>query len=164
MASNSGLHQPWAPRPGADALFASALAIAEFALRTETLLAAHRDELLSTAIWKWTERDGKWRTRFRSSGALSLGPGWHKHVNHEHVTPRLALRRAMLQDPHRVGEILRSAQACVVTREEHGRLNAIGEEFRGWERYRAAQVDVYDMATGLLMISNDDVGGVTAQP
>ncbi|MFD0591295.1 hypothetical protein ACFQZ4_00805 [Catellatospora coxensis] len=70
----------------------------------------------------------------------------------------------MLQEPHRTGEILRSAQACVVTREEHCRLNAVGEELQGWERYRAAQVGVYDMATGSLMIWNDDAGGVPARP
>jgi len=157
MARATGLNQPWTARGNADAVFASTLAIAEFALSDRTLLPIHRDELLSIAIWKWTERDGKWRTRFRSGGALQLGPDWRKHVNHEHVTPRLKLRRAMLKEPHRATEILKSAEACVVTRAEHTLLNLVDDEVNGWDRYREAGVNVYDMATGQPTILNGEI-------
>ena len=44
--------------------------------------------------------------------------------------------------------VLRSVVSCVVTPAEHERLGRFDETHEGWDRYRAARVDVYDMATG----------------
>ena len=92
----------------------------------------HQTELLSLAIWKWTERDGKWQTRYRSGAALALGADWGKYVNHEHVITRLELRKQMLSAPDRVSGILRSSVACIVTRDEHVRLSKVGDDTSGW--------------------------------
>lgn len=85
-------------------------------------------------------------TRRRSAEQRSL-----KKLNHEHVLPRKWLREQMKADPSRCEEIIASAIGCVVTREEHERLTTasrLNPELQGWERYQAAGVAVYDMATG----------------
>jgi hypothetical protein len=42
--------------------------------------------------------------------------------------------------------------SCIVTKTEHERLTRFDETCQGWDRYLAARVDVYDMATGNLFI------------
>ncbi len=44
--------------------------------------------------------------------------------------------------------------SCTVTKMEHERLTQFDETCEGWDRYIAARVDVYDMATGALFIRN----------
>lgn len=54
----------------------------------------------------------------------------------------------MIAEPERIAEILDSATACLVTEEEHRRLNVLPPDTEGWDRYRAAGITVIDMATG----------------
>jgi hypothetical protein len=68
----------------------------------------------------------------------------------------------MLAEPRNAEEILRGAIACVVTVEEHARLTALGPEPSGWERYRAASIDVFDMLTDTPLISGGQLVGRTA--
>jgi hypothetical protein len=53
----------WKPHPKAVARRASAIRIAKLVLGADGLEPEHRNELLSIAIWKYTEADGKSKTR-----------------------------------------------------------------------------------------------------
>jgi hypothetical protein len=141
----------YAPHPERERRLASAVAVARFALESPDLYDAHRNELLSFACWWATELDGKYKTRFRSLGARRPGA---RDLRHEHVVPRKALRQAMQREPARAAEILREALGCVVTREEHDRLEAVGGQLEGWERYIAAGVDVFDEQDGKPLIES----------
>jgi hypothetical protein len=129
------------PHPDRERRLASAVAVATFALAAPDLYETHRNELLSFACWWATELDGKYKTRYRSTAARQPGA---TDLRHEHVVPRKTLREAIEREPDRVADILREALACVVTREEHDRLNTLGSEHEGWERYIAAGIDVFD--------------------
>jgi hypothetical protein len=50
----------------------SAAALARFALESRELTEDHRRQLLNNAVWYLTEAAGKYKTRYRSAGALSL--------------------------------------------------------------------------------------------
>lgn len=67
-------------------------------------------------------------------------------VRHEHVVPRKLLKSNLLsaRDEAHVGELLHLPVACVVTLDEDARLPKSG---KGWERYRAASVRVFDRKT-----------------
>ena len=134
----------WIPRHDRDARIEAGIRLACWAAAQEDLYPAHRREFLSIAVWKVTEADGKWNTRYRSVASLSGGPG--AKVTHEHVVPRKLLVAAMIARPHRVEEILTTgAVACVVQRDQHSLLNS--GRF-GWYRYLDAGIEVIDMATG----------------
>jgi len=117
---------------------ASAINVARLALdNRETLHPAHLVELLSVATWMFTEARGKYSTRFASRAATQVGAT----VRHEHVIPRLVLSKAMMDHPERAEDIMRLAVACIVTHEEHQRLDP--REF-GWNRYKSAGIRVVD--------------------
>ena len=159
MATSSPQALPtWRPHPKAEARRASAIRIAKLILDADGLEPEHRNELLSIAIWKYTEADGKSKTRYRSEGALHETDS--KKLNHEHVVPRKCLREKMLLDPNRCKTIMQLATACVVTREEHLRLTQVSKQdpsLQGWARYTAAGVRVFDLKTGReIDLSNPD--------
>jgi hypothetical protein len=125
----------------------SAVNIARLALAAEDILPEHRHWLLSVAVWKYTEADGKWNTRHCSRAALAVTD--RRRLNHEHVFPRKWLRERMLAEPDRVEEIMAMAVACLVTRDEHVRLTAVTQaqpELDGWNRYAAAGIEVVDLS------------------
>jgi hypothetical protein len=122
--------RPWRPHPERELRLDSAARIAEFAVGTAELYEAHRNELLSLAVWKATELDGKWDTRYRSREVVRGVVG--TPINHEHVVPRLALRAA--------------AVSCLVTTEEHARLGRVAPPTFGWQRYVLSGIQVFDMA------------------
>ncbi len=96
----------------------------------------------------YTEADGKFNTRYRSRSAIGAVP---KLLNHEHVVTRKALIAEMIAAPERVDEVMASAVACCVLRDEHQRLAAVERAdptLVGWARYRAAHIEVIDQATG----------------
>jgi len=130
----------------------SAVVVAESALeKGESLHPAHLSELLSIAVWMYTEAEGKYTTQYATVASLNAGA----KIRHEHVIPRLALRRAMLSAPHRVREILSLAVACTVTQEEH---RILGNGF-GWHRYEGATIQVVERrsrcAVDLATLAND---------
>lgn len=114
---------------------------------SDRLTPAHLRESLSLAIWKFTEADGKWNTRYRTEsavGALSTV------LNHEHVVTRRSLVDRLLAEPERCPEIMTSAIACCVLRDEHELLSNVERArsgLEGWERYRAAGLVVVDQLT-----------------
>lgn len=137
-------HQmPWFPHADRDERLRSAINIAALVLANQSILVpAHQRELLSLAVWKATECDGKWSTRFRSKGVMT-GPLGVK-MNHEHVVTRKWMISSMISNPDRVTKLLSLAVGCMVTTDEHRHLT----EGWGWERYLNAGVVVMDAQTG----------------
>jgi hypothetical protein len=157
MARTRPYAQPWVESPHASDHLRSAAALARFALTSDDLTEEHRYRLLNNAVWYVTEAAGKYKTRFRSASVLSLETKaplrkWWSELRHDHVTRRAALLQQLKTADADVEAILRSAVSCVVTKSEHERLSRFDETLDGWDRYRAAGVDVYDMATGDLFI------------
>lgn len=149
----------WTAGTGEEDRLRSAIALARFALTSPDLTVTHRRRLLREAIWYRTEGGGKYKVRYRSVGVLTLEDAnvvkqWWKHLRHEHVAPRAALVAEMLAHPDRVDEVIRKAVACIVTPAEHDQLKPFDATHYGWERYLAASIDVYDMATLTLVIEN----------
>lgn len=136
---------PYVKHPDAEARRASAIRLAQVLVATDGIHPSHRRHALTNAVWWYTEADGKLKVRYRSSGVLAGGA---VKVHHEHVVPRKNLVDRMLADPDAIPEILASAVACLVTVEEHRRLTALPPSVEGWDRYRAAGVEVRDMLDG----------------
>lgn len=139
----------WQPHIDSERRKASAVRLAELVLAAgDDVTLAHRKEFLSIAIWKYTEADGKYDTRYRS--AASIGEPVST-LHHEHVFTRKALVAQLLEEPERCSEIMATAVGCVILREEHKKL-AVAEranpELTGWGRYSRAGVRVIDLATG----------------
>lgn len=143
------MQSKYTPRPDRETRLGSAVRIATWAVCAGDLYPAHRSELLSMAIWKATELDGKWNTGFRSAALAHTALG--TKVNHEHVVSRRWLTAAMVAWPAAVEDLLRLAIGCVVTASEHRLLDSCGPRQFGWERYLAARIDVMDWATGSLV-------------
>ena len=110
--------KPYRPRPDREKRLTSSVKAAE-ALVGLDLYPQPKGELLSICVWKATELDGKWNTRFCSRGALEADPD--TKLNHEHVVERAKLVDRMLAGVT-VDKVLKSAVACVVTVAEHKRL------------------------------------------
>lgn len=123
---------------------ASAVDLAQFAAFAEHLLLAHRRKLLSQAIWWYTECDGKFTARYRTTVVVAdeVVP-----VRHEHVVQRKGQIDRMLADPATVGEVMASSLACIVSVGEHEALKPY-DHLDGWARYAAAGISVLDMADG----------------
>lgn len=139
---------------GADkaATLASARRAMSAILRLD-ILPEHKRELLGICLWKVTEAGGtKYRIRYRSVASRGLP---RSELQHEHVFQRQTLVARLLEDPRCLDDVIATAVACVVTRAEHRRLDAIGRErprLDGWARYRAAGIVVEDTETGRLKI------------
>lgn len=71
-------------------------------------------------------------------------------LQHEHVVESKKLKERVrnAKTADACYEVLSSAVACVVTADEHDRLNTRGKGFDGWGRYRAAEVAVWDRVEG----------------
>ena len=67
--------------------------------------------------------DGKYKTRYRSEGALHITDSSKLH--HEHVFEKKHLIDSLLEDPDSYKSILDTAIGCVVTREEHALLTSL---------------------------------------
>jgi len=144
--------------PGADREWqlASAVTLACAVLATRNVYEPQRRKLLSEILWFATQVDGKYTCRYRSAGARAViaGGAETKSLRHDHVLTRKELTEALVADPERADEIIRSALGCVVTKDEHDRLGSVSPSASGWERYLAARVDVFDEQTGATFISN----------
>lgn len=105
------------------------------------------------------KRSTKYDLRYVSGGVFTLcerlghvrvWTGWPKEkrpaVDHEHVLEKRQVYAAILRaaSEKTVGEILSSAEGCVVTRGEHNALHAASGE--GWQRYANAGLTVWDRA------------------
>ena len=132
---------------------ASAKQLARMVLASDGLLLTHKKQMLDKAIWWISEADGKHKTRHRSAECLRLAleePNSNVKIQHEHVFERkdviatiLSRREELLANPALLDAILDETVGCVVTEDEHDRL----ESGHGWARYIAAKVVVLDMST-----------------
>lgn len=100
----------------------------------------HKTELISIMIWKISQANGKWNTRYYSAGTLNSSI---EKVQHEHVVTRKQIISQLFLQPDNILEILAQVTACIVTESEHRQL-AKQEDKEGWERYRATGIRVYD--------------------
>jgi len=105
------------------------------------LYPAHKRELLDICIWKISEVDGKYKTRYRSIGALQEMDV--RNLRHEHVEERKELIYRLIEDPDNYESILNDIVACIVTKEEHEQLHR--QNKKGWDRYKAAKIKVFDL-------------------
>lgn len=131
------------PNPKADDEIRSAVTAIKGIL-TLQIIDGHKKTLISRMIWAITEAHGKYKTRFRSEGAVTS----NCRMQHEHVYPRRELIAEIMKDPDRCENILANAVACVVTEEEHKLLTRVSREnpdLKGWDRYKKAGITVYDM-------------------
>ena len=137
---------PWSPHKDSERRKASAVALATSVLHARSsLYPAHAREILSIAIWKYTECDGKYSTRFRSEGAMFAKTN---AVHHEHVVTRKVLVDRLFANPDRVQDVFTEAIGCVVLRTEHKLLSAAEKTnpgLSGWDRYRGAGIAVWDL-------------------
>lgn len=107
----------------------------------------HRDmkkKVIDSMIWNITGANGKYKLPYISVSAKN-NP--NLKVNHEHVSRKKMLIDDILQNPENLETILKQALACIVTVEEHDRLNKIDKdnpELDGWKRYELAEIDVWD--------------------
>ncbi len=136
----------WIERKDSSLQRESAVALAEAILSArENLLETHLREALSIAVWKFTSCDGKYKTRFRSRGAIVEPKG---KLNHEHVITRKSIVDLLLGDSSNTRAILQSSIACTVLKSEHTSIMSsekLNSDLRGWDRYLAAGIEVYDL-------------------
>jgi hypothetical protein len=146
-------------------LRASAFQLVRQLLTLRDVERRHHHEILSIALWKWTEAPGakpypKYNIRYVTRGVLAADDS---KINHEHVWPRkwiidkLLSRREWPTDE--LTDFLDTrGVACVVTIEEHASLG--GKQRMGWQRYVDAGIDVWDRQVGQWV----DLGTAPAEP
>jgi len=128
-----------------DKVYESAINACKSIVSMDNVLDVHKKELLSSIIWKITERNGKFNTDYVSLEAKKiLGSNKtqkekRKLLAHEHVFTRKYLIDQLLAKPAQYKKILSQAIGCVVTREEHIRLETI-KNSEGWDRYEKAHI------------------------
>ncbi len=98
-----------------------------------------KKNLMDFLIWKITEINGKYKTKYRSKEAMNIKDT--KKLHHEHVFSRKKLKEDLVnaKSLEEVRNILKKIEACIVTREEHKKLK---NDIDGWERYKKANIEV----------------------
>ena len=137
-------------KQGADYLRSAQFLTRLIVANRDSLVESHYNEMLKICIWKLTEAEGssKHNTRFRSTGAIQNPKG---KLNHEHVVTSRDMRQRIMETPDLVDEIIAEAIGCTVLKSEHQELERVEKldpNLRGWDRYRAAGIEVWDLLTG----------------
>lgn len=140
-------HFEMKPRIGSDEIIGSAIALAKHLVsnRPKNSLGAHLKELLNVLVWKVSEANGKYNTRYWSEGFYK-NPDKNS-CEHEHVIEKKKIVQQLLNEPDRIEEIMKSVVACLVLADEHKLLTKLSKsspELDGWERYKMAGVRVWD--------------------
>jgi hypothetical protein len=144
---------PYRPGEDREERLASAVELATWAITGEGLHLQHRVRVAKQAVWFATECDGKLTPRMRTRAAMEYnGPNHTSALQHEHVIPLRVLVERMQACPGDVEVIVREAPAYLVTREEHQRLTPLDRTHQGWDRYRAAGIEVIDALTGAVFL------------
>ncbi len=100
-----------------------------------------------------TEAEGasKYDLQYVSQKALKvMDEGVKKGLRHEHVQRRATMVKCLLDHPQQADAILNKARGCVVTIDEHKRLDLVDRanpDADGWQRYRLARIKVYDRSS-----------------
>lgn len=151
----------WSPPDDLQAVRASLLALTEQVLASDEVRTEEKRRLLREwLLWKWTEAAGspsKYDLRYASVHAIEHRAAHGiSDLRHEHVFPRKDLADAILHEPKSAAHLLRTRGiACVVTKTEAINLNA--SKGWGWQRYKDADVPVYDLLKGE-PLDFDDLG------
>jgi hypothetical protein len=83
--------------------------------------------------------------RYRSTAVVNQSG---TPIQRDHINRKPALIAELLGPSPDLEAIIERAQCCVVTNAEHAKLGAVSAGIGGWDRYLAAGISVYDMATG----------------
>lgn len=67
------------------------------------------------------------------------------HLQHDHVYERSKMVERIMSNHELVEEELRKAIGCVITKNEHDLLHFHVMGIDGWDRYKNANIKVYDM-------------------
>lgn len=103
-------------------------------------------KVIDTMLWNITGAFGKFHTRFISDGAKI---SHDELLNHEHVFTKKSLIQRILADQDNLETILKDAIGCVVTKDEHNRLNK-EKNVEGWQRYIKAKIKVWELDDDIL--------------
>jgi len=107
-----------------------------------------KKRMLRQAIWEVTyakgNAQGRAFGRYRSREVIST-PGLQ--IQRDHIHEMKVLISLLLRESPDVERIVQLADCCVVTKDEHDRLTAIGKTTGGHARYAHAGVVVFDMLT-----------------
>src|SRR5271154_1761110 len=109
------------PDPAASQRKRSAITLIKLLLSIDRpeVLPKHLEELIDKMLWKITEADGKYNTRYRSDRASRCGNA--KLLAHEHVYPKKAMIKRLhsAKSEEDIDQILSTAVGCTVMRDEN---------------------------------------------
>lgn len=108
----------------------------------DPVLVEHKKSLISRMLWKVTEANGKYTTRYSSEKALSCSKDEKRH---DHVWTRKKMVEHLIDNPECVDEEVEKAIGCTVTKEEHSLLSEWDISCDGWDRYKNAGIRVVDL-------------------
>ena len=106
------------------------------------VLEEHKKVLISRRIWKITEANGKYNTRYFSGKARKTSKDDRRH---DHVWTRKRMVERILEDPGVLEHEIQRAIGCTVTKVEHDKLTGFDTLLDGWERYKRAGIAVLDL-------------------
>lgn len=101
-----------------------------------------KKDIFDLIIWRITEIDGKYNTKYRSEKAKDIKDV--KLLHHEHTISRKKLKEGLIhaKNINDVRKILRKAEGCVILREEHMKLN---HKLEGRKKYRDVGIKLIKM-------------------
>jgi hypothetical protein len=137
------------PHPDAEIRRKSAIALIKSLLANQTseILPTHLRELLRILLWKITQAESSTHaTRFQSQDALKFREKGNLRHDHVYQCAKM-IDRLLGAEPDQVDHILKVAEGCTVTRDEHTRLHRFDNEY-GWVRYEKAGIVVINTETG----------------
>lgn len=124
----------------------SVLRVIDFVAKNNDLHPIIRKNTLSYLLWPLTELKSslKYKTRYYSENALTT----KEDLRHEHVYTRKYLISLILNNYDQFLEIMPKIVGCTVTKSEGYILNKVDANAQGWERYKLANIRVFDRQTG----------------
>lgn len=103
--------------------------------------------MINTALYQVAHVSGGYKGRYRSQGVLNAAQNNRSEaIQLDHVRQRKNWI-PRLNDGETVASLIESAFCCVVTRTEHENLKRFARH-DGWERYRQASIQAFDMSEG----------------
>ncbi len=101
-----------------------------------------KKDFMDVMIWKISGADGKYKTRYCSCGALQSDGD----IQHEHVFTIDFIKNRFLSEGNDFSKTISLIIGCLVTKVEHKTLSKFGRDIVGWERYKKANIEIYDMS------------------
>jgi hypothetical protein len=108
----------------------------------DEVLEDHKKSLITRMLWKITEANGKYSTRYYSEKALKCSKDERRH---DHVWTRKKMVERLIDEPSLVEHEIEQAIGCTVTKDEHHALTKFDTSCDGWERYKRAGIVVWDL-------------------